>query len=67
VRVAASVRIPTDSSAAESTCACAPSIAPTTSATGVPFAAGLVRNCRRARRALAASHVILTVVVMKRR
>lgn len=66
-RVTPSARIPTDTSAAESTCACAPSIAPTTSATGVPVPAGPARNCRSARRALAASHVIFTVVVMVRR
>jgi hypothetical protein len=66
-RVTPSVRIPTDTSAAESTCAWAPRIAPTTSATGVPGAAGPARNCRSARRALTASHLILSVVVMRRR
>lgn len=61
-RVTPSARTPTDTSAADSTCAWAPSIAPTTSATGVPVFAGAVRNCRSSRRALASSHVIFTVM-----
>lgn len=56
-RVAPSVRRPTDSSAAESTCAWAPSMVLATSATGVPAGAGAPRNCRSARRALACSQV----------
>ncbi|MDQ1016577.1 hypothetical protein [Streptomyces afghaniensis] len=59
--------MPTDTSAADSTWACAPIIAPTTSATGVPPPVGAARNCRSVRRALAVSHVILEIVVMARR
>lgn len=66
-RVTPPARIPNDSSAAESTWACTPSIAPATSASGVPVPAGPARNCRSARRALAASHVMPTFVVMVRR
>lgn len=61
-RVALPARIPTDTSAADSTWACAPSIAPTTSATGVPSPADVARNCRSSRRALASFHVICKVM-----
>jgi hypothetical protein len=62
-RVIPSVRTPTDSSAADSTCACAPSIVATTSATGTPGFAEVARNCRSSRRALASAQVILNVMM----